>query len=510
MPDHIKSLIVIVFIASVIFTLAKPAIAPILPKGQFERYRNLWFAITLIAFLAHNFWLYIIASATVIFLAQRKETNPVALYFALLFAVPPVKAQISGFGILEHLIELNHVRLLELFILLPTYIILRAQKNTLAFGRAMTDKLLFSFMILTIALQLRETTVTNTLRFGFYTFIDVFLPYYVVSRSLRDINQFKVAIGIFVMASLVLAGVAIIEYLKTWLLYSALYNALNVQDGAISAYLLRGGALRASVTTGQAIVLGYVVMVAIGFFLFIRQRIHNRLIRNFLLTILSGGSFAAASRGPWVGILVFLVIFIVLGLRPITGLSKLTTSGVLAIVLALVLPGGEKLIDLLPFVGNIDSANVDYRERLLENGLIVFQQNPILGSATYLETPEMESMKQGQGIIDIVNSYLGILLEYGLVGLGLYISIFASILWGIYKILRRFKSRRDEHYLLGVTILAALIANLTTIFTVSSISFIPVIYWALAGMGAAYIHMPKLVNRRAILSIIPHLSPRGL
>jgi O-antigen ligase len=117
-------------------------------------------------------------------------------------------------------------------------------------------------------------------------------------------------------------------------------------------------------------------------------------------------------------------------------------------------------------------------------------------------------MIQGQGIIDVVNSYLGIALEYGLLGLGLFVAFFLSLLWGIYGVLRRFRTlqietfmfgvkryvdnpsvREDERYILGVTLLAVLIAILITIYTVSSIIVIPMVYWAVAGMGAAYIQM---------------------
>ena len=39
----------------------------------------------------------------------------------------------------------------------------------------------------------------------------------------------------------------------------------------------------------------------------------------------------------------------------------------------------------------------------------------------------METMRQGEGIIDIVNSYLQVALETGLVGLGFFLLIFISI-----------------------------------------------------------------------------------
>jgi O-antigen ligase len=287
---------------------------------------------------------------------------------------------------------------------------------------------------------------------------------------------------------MLLAAVAIFEYLKTWLLYPSLSTALDA-DLTMSRMLLRGESLRALGTTGQPIVLGYVMMIALGFYFFLRGRINNAVSRQLVPALLTAGLFAAISRGPWVGMVVFLMVYAAMGRQPITGVAKLAASAVVAIVLVMVLPIGERVVNLLPFVGKVDAYNVDYRQRLLDNSLIVFQRNPYFGSASYLETPEMQSMKQGQGIIDIVNSYLAILLEYGLVGLVLFLAIFVSVLVGIYKILRRFKSREEEYYLLGVTILGVLVSILITIYTVSSITLIPVLYWVVAGMGVAYVEM---------------------
>jgi hypothetical protein len=47
-------------------------------------------------------------------------------------------------------------------------------------------------------------------------------------------------------------------------------------------------------------------------------------------------------------------------------------------------------------------------------------------------------------------------------------------------------ARDAEAALLGRALLATLLGILVTIFTVSSISVIPAIYWSLAGVGAAY------------------------
>jgi O-antigen ligase len=106
-------------------------------------------------------------------------------------------------------------------------------------------------------------------------------------------------------------------------------------------------------------------------------------------------------------------------------------------------------------------------------------------------------MRQGQGIIDIVNSYIQIALETGFVGLGLFVSFFALILLGIYRAMRSIRDKNSEERLLGRALLATLLAILVIIFTVSNIAIIPIVYWSVAGLGVAYAEMARKQKREA-------------
>jgi hypothetical protein len=196
-----------------------------------------------------------------------------ALFYMLLFLIPPASVQVPGFGVVNYLVDLNHIRL-TLCVLLPAALQLRRQADTLRFGRTWADRLLAAGLVLMSVLYLRETTLTDTLRQALYLYVDVFLPYYVASRGLRQISDFKDALLAFVLTAFVMALIAVAEYVRHWLLYSALI-AMGV-PWSMSGYLSRGGALRASVTTGQAIALGYVMSVAIGLFLFVQGMCNAR------------------------------------------------------------------------------------------------------------------------------------------------------------------------------------------------------------------------------------------
>ncbi|WP_194788856.1 O-antigen ligase family protein [Pseudomonas sp. UFMG81] len=508
MPEHFRALIVILFLATVVFVLARRAATDLIPLSDFKRRRNLWFAVTLVAFFSHSYWVYAAAAALIMYLAGRRERNVMALFFILLFAIPSAAVQIPGFGVVNYLIDLNHLRLLSICVLLPAALTLRRQPETPGFGRLWPDRLLAASIVLMGVLYLRETTITDTLRQALYLYLDVFLPYYVASRSLRQVSDFKDALLAFVLAAFLLALIGVAETVRHWLLYNALLEAMGVQ-WSMASYLSRGGSLRASVTTGQAIALGYVMSVAIGLFLFVQGYVRSNLQRLLGALLLAAGLVAPLSRGPWIGAAIIVGVFIATGKGAVKRLTLLAVAGVLALPLLTVVPGGEKVLDMLPFIGNLEKENITYRERLLDNSWIVIQRNPLFGSFDFRSTPEMQSMIQGDGIIDIVNTYVSLALRVGLVGLALFVAFFASVLLGIRRALLAFPDKDDEHRQLGRALLATLVGILVIIFTVSSITVIPTVYWSVAGVGVAYVQMVRRMRTaRTTALATTRLQPR--
>ena len=81
MPEHLRALVVILVLAVTVFKLAeRPLTAAAISLRDYRRRRNLWFAITLIAFFSHNFWVYLAVAGAVIFHFGRRDRNPFALY----------------------------------------------------------------------------------------------------------------------------------------------------------------------------------------------------------------------------------------------------------------------------------------------------------------------------------------------------------------------------------------------------------------------------------------------
>ena len=231
MPEHLRALIVILFLAGIAFHVASRLAGSWVSLPDLARRRNLWFVLTLLAFLTQNFWAYAIVAAVVLAFTSKRETNHVALFFSLLFLIPPASAEIPGLGLINYFFALDHVRLLSLVVLLPAFFALRKDAGTLPFGRTWPDKLLALYLLLTIILSLRDSSVTGALRLAFYAFIDVLLPFYVASRAARDVARLKDAMCAFVVAALVLAIVGVFEMSRHWLLYGAVIKALGLEWG---------------------------------------------------------------------------------------------------------------------------------------------------------------------------------------------------------------------------------------------------------------------------------------
>ena len=487
MPEHFRALAVVMILASIVFAIARrPACVLAMSPSDFTRRRNLWMALTLVAFLAHSFWVYIAIAAILLFLTRPREPNAIALFFLLLFLIPPVSAEITGLGVINHFFSLNHARLLALVILFPAAAALVRAPDSPRFGSTVPDKLLLGYLILYFFLQMGADSFTNSLRGAFYSFIDIILPYFVASRSLNDIRKFRDAIMAFVLAAMLLSALAVVEFVWHWLLYSSLPEVLGVQN-VLGGYLVRNDDLRAQVTAGQPIPLGYVIAVALGMYGFLRKSIADPTLWWLGFALLIAGLIAPLSRGPWIGVAVIFLVLIATGPRAVGRLLQLGAVALVSVPVLLATPAGQGIVDYLPFVGSVDEGNVTYRQLLLNVSIEIIKENPLFGSYDFLLY--LEQLRQGQGIIDIVNTYLGVLLPTGLVGLTLFLSFFLTIAVGLYKAMRQYADKDGELHLLGRSLLATLIGILVIIFTVSSISYIAVVYWSVAGLGAACTHI---------------------
>jgi len=91
---ELKVLIVVLGLSVIVFALAKPVALQFSAEADFKRRRNVWMALTVVAFLSPNIWLFALLAAPVLYWGGRKDSNPLAFYLLLLMIIPPVSRQI--------------------------------------------------------------------------------------------------------------------------------------------------------------------------------------------------------------------------------------------------------------------------------------------------------------------------------------------------------------------------------------------------------------------------------
>jgi len=291
------------------------------------------------------------------------------------------------------------------------------------------------------------------------------------------------------LSLIVLVPLALSEFVRGWILYAGLEERWGTDP--MLGYLMRGDYLRAQVTAGHSIVLGYAMAIALGFWLFLQSLVASRGWRWLALLTLLVGLVVTLARGPWLGALLVVLSFFALGPNGLSRSIKAIAALVVVGGIVLASPYADKVIAFLPFVGNLNEETIGYRQRLAEVTWLLVQQNPVLGTPYF--SNYMEELRQGQGIIDIVNTYAVIALGYGLVGLGLFVGVFGLLAMKCIKAARRLLDVDPAFSMMGASLVACILGNLLIIATASNYLSIPYLYFALAGLTAAYLRLSETV-----------------
>ena len=479
---NLKPLVVVMGIALMVFGLARPLALHFMSPEDYARRRNVWIVLTVTAFVSPSFWIYALVALVLLAWAARKDSNPLALYVMMLHVIPPIALYIPMVGI-NQLFQLNNYRILSLAILLPFAVrIFRAPKAPASRARMLVDICLIGYVLLQLALLFPYESFTNTLRRGFLLTLDIVLVYYAFSRACTTRQAIHDVMASFCVTCGIFSAIALFETLKGWLLYQGLGDVWG--HPIEFAFLMRGDSLRAQVSLGHSLPLGYTLAIGFGFALYLAQLLRSRTAGLVLAVWLWLGLLAAYSRGPW--LVAAIAFFAFVALQP-NGFVRFIKYGIVVAVgagLVLFSPFGHRVIDAMPFIGTLDAENVEYRQRLAEVSWRLIQQNPVLGNPFVLT--QMEELRQGQGIIDLVNSYASIALLYGLGGLSLFVGVFLVALGSTHRMSRRWAGSDVDTTSLGACIIACMLGTFLMLAVGSFGTGLAWTCWILAGLAAGY------------------------
>jgi hypothetical protein len=494
MPTNLKALIVVLTLSIAAFQFSKPIVRKFCNEQDFSRRRNLWLIFTVICLLSPSFWLFTLIAAPLLIWAGRKDSNPIALYVLLLHAVPPLEVEIPVIGI-NTLFALNMYRLLAFCVLLPIALRLRKQQKATQNNRsyfAWTDGLLLAYGVMQILIFNRPDTpdaaslhdsATNVIRRGLLFLIDTYLPYYAVSRFCSTRRILAEVMASACIAIIVMAPAAIFEHVRHWLLYGDIAHRWGA--GLDAFYTMRAGLLRASLAAGHPLALGYLFAIGLGLWLYLQAQVKSVFVRIGVPVLLILGLVAAYSRGPWLGAAVIYFAFTGLSLGGKKRLVKAVLIGIGSCGVLLLSPLGNRIIAVIPFLGGtVDQYNVTYRERLAERTRDMILHGPLFGDPNaYLK---MEDLRQGVGVIDLVNTYAEVGIFYGIVGLTLFVGFILVALLKVYLSSRRMASVDYGFASMGLSISACILGTLVMIYTSSFIFSYVILFYVLAGMAVAY------------------------
>jgi hypothetical protein len=168
----------------VLWFIRKPLTASVIRPADFNLRAGLWVGLTVLLFVAHSFWIFMLGTVLALLTAGRKDSNPLGLYFFLLLLAPPFQSAVQGFGGINYFLSLDYLRVLSLVVLLPTAAVLMTRPESAGLFKMPADKYVLGYVALLLAIQLPLTSTTDWLRSVLTHLIDTLLPYYVFSRGI--------------------------------------------------------------------------------------------------------------------------------------------------------------------------------------------------------------------------------------------------------------------------------------------------------------------------------------
>lgn len=487
-------------VVSIVFTSAATALAFLLapkfaPCGKM-RIAAIWAGVTVCAYLIPNNLTALVAIGFVMLtLAPLDARSRVYLYIAILPALPHYFTTDIPFPGLNYLIDMDFAKLAALAILGPVFV----GKLTAPRPPALktVDVLLLAFVFVSGVLTIRELPFTSMVRATANQFILVFIPYVAISRTLQSQEDVTNAFKALFFSIAILAFIGVISTARHWNYYAYLADSINYK-----VYVEhRSGLLR---IYGPLVptLLGYLMGVGVVCAMFL-QSLKER-PGYYMLAILPVFGFTAlatGSRGAWIAAIATVAFYILL-----PRLNKIGRS-----LLVVALAGGVfGMVGAMGLGASIFSdpyGTFAYREELLRTSLRQIADYPLFGSAGFRDSPRFAHLVQGEGIVDIVNSYLQVALSYGLVGFGLIFGANFVVLRRGLKILdqgHRLRRTTDKAAA-GLRSAAALVALhmgfLAMIATVSAVSYVWHYGFIILGLTAAQARVHSLAVGRSAQAV---------
>jgi O-antigen ligase len=116
-------------------------------------------------------------------------------------------------------------------------------------------------------------------------------------------------------------------------------------------------------------------------------------------------------------------------------------------------------------------------------------EHPIFGDQLAMQ--HMEELRQGEGIIDLVNTYAEVAVVYGFVGLVMFIALMLFALSKALRMARNVVRNDPDLALMGFALIGCILGTLVMLATCSFIFGYTILFYVIAGLAAAYANLAK-------------------
>ena len=285
-----------------------------------------------------------------------------------------------------------------------------------------------------LIVEVRGTTLTGYVRGTAISLINLGLPYAVcIASSKKPDFQSRITVALSIAGGM-LAMIAIFEILTSWPIFVVMNEHLGLHPSLLVAKL-RGGHLRSAGPMGESTEMGFILAFCLLAAIVSRQGFRQASGYALTLGLIGVGLLAPQSKGGWIG--AGLGIVALAAYR-----STLARPG--KFILASIF-GGAFLYAALVFHPGEDPSQGSgvYRTRLLQRGAEEFWRSPLFGDNPPSVIVRMQDLRQGEHIVDFVNSYLWFALTLGALGLLAIIIAFLVPIVRAWR-LRRLRGERDR------------------------------------------------------------------
>lgn len=420
MSNDIKITIIVVFVMVVTKML-------LLMSGRNKKEDTeimvIWVVVSAVTTLSHNIFalIAIIGIIKIFFLKNDIEKN-IRAFFALWSVVPfhflfdlplPSVPLLNG----------NYQRLIMIiwiFPILPQLLNQASMKGR----RAFLDIPVLYLTAMGIVVAFSENfnyqiTLISSIKETMQLFMDILIPYFLIVLWADSWSRLKVVLFAFMLSGLALSIFGVIEAIMHWNIFSemVLTGMVPVEE----SYKARAF-LRTRSAFPEPISFGVFTLIAMGMAFAVMFRTKKKLIiKVLIIMIFLAAIYTTQSRGDQISAIMMITLYFFFKMQSSSRFLLLLFMAIVLSVAGYVYKqqspaGSSKNLDEVDEHGTFD-----YRKRLFETQLALIPKYPFFGNTMYKKEPSMELMRQGEGIIDPVNTFLTLAVERGLITLFFFV-----------------------------------------------------------------------------------------